>query len=397
MPQLGIVTFHSSFNEGAILQALALATHLSRLLPDWKVDIVDLYYASKQEVYERAMTERERTIQDFSRRRLPLSAERYVIGRSHQQPLASLGERYQALVYGSDEVWKLRYRRRLLGFGKVAQSDPFFPAFPNAYWPDPSLKIPRFAYAVCVGETRPHLVPGEHRAIMRDSIASLSLIGVRDTETKRFVEWLDPANAARVQHVPDPTFSVSLVDESHLESARLKLTAWGVDFSRPTVVVLCRYGRLIQPALQRLRSRGYQSVGLVLKNGCVDLDLSGKPLTPLEWMAAFRLFDLCISERMHACISCLLQGTPVIALDFLKDRDHQGSKIENLFDTFGLAAFHYSVHFQEAQELGRMCERIEAGEWPHAHVKRTTETLRVRSIEFAGQLCEMLSPAVRPQ
>jgi hypothetical protein len=33
---------------------------------------------------------------------------------------------------------------------------------------------------------------------MRDSIASLSLIGVRDTETKRFVEWLDPANAARV-------------------------------------------------------------------------------------------------------------------------------------------------------------------------------------------------------
>lgn len=397
MPRLGIVTFHSSFNEGAVLQALALTTHLSRRLPDWKVEIVDLYYASKQQAYEKGMSERDRAIQEFSRDRLPLSTEKYVIGQRHQEAVAKLAERYEGLVYGSDEIWKLRYRRRLFGFGEITQNDPFYPAFPNAYWPDPTLKIPRFAYAVCAGETRPHLVPDEHRAIMRDSIASLSLLGVRDTETRRFVEWLDPLNSARVQHVPDPTFSVSLIDETHVESARQKLTSWGVDFSRPTVAVICRHDRLIEPALQHLRSLGYQSVGLVLKNGLADLDLSSKPLTPLEWMASFRLFDLCLSERMHACISCLLQQTPVIALDFLKDHNHQGSKVENLFDTFGLAAFHYSVHFQEASELVRMCKRIKAGDWPDEHVKGITEKLRIRSAEFASQMSEMLSSAVRSQ
>jgi polysaccharide pyruvyl transferase WcaK-like protein len=390
MPQLGIVTFHSSFNEGAILQALALSNHLSRLMPDWRVEIVDLYYEAKQKAYERVMTGREREMQEFIRTRLPLSAEKYVLGKDHDRLISSLKNNYQSLVYGSDEIWKTRYRRRLFGWGELVQDNPYFPAFPNAYWPHARLDLPQFAYAVCIGTTRRHLVPEGHRALMRESVSSLSLIGVRDNVTKRFVELLDPAFAARITKVPDPTFSVDVADESHAESARQKLTSWGVDFSRPTAAVLCWHNPRLQPTLQRLRSRGYQTVGLTLKNGFVDVDLSTRPLNPLEWMGAFRLFDVCLSERMHACISCLLQSTPVIALDFLKRTDLAGSKIEDLFDTFGLPAFHYSARLQKPSELVGILDRFEAGLWPAAHVRQVVETLRARSLDFGRQLVRSL-------
>jgi hypothetical protein len=169
------------------------------------------------------------------------------------------------------------------------------------------------------------------------------------------------------------------------------LTSWGVDFSRRTAVVLCWHNPLLQPALHHLRSRGYQIVGLTLKNGFVDLDLSTKPLTPVEWMAAFRLFDVCLSERMHACISCLLQGTPVIALDFLKHTDQAGSKIEDLFDTFGLPTFHYSARLQKPSELVGILDRFEAGQWPAAHVSQVVETLRANSLDFGRQVVRALA------
>jgi hypothetical protein len=128
MPQLGIVTFHSSFTREQSCRRSRLATHLSRLLPDWKVDIVDLYYASKQE----CTNEHDRAgAHDTGLQHGAASVECGEVCHRPEPPtaLASLGERYQHWCHGSDEVWKLRYRRRLLGFGKVAQSDPFFPAF----------------------------------------------------------------------------------------------------------------------------------------------------------------------------------------------------------------------------------------------------------------------------
>jgi hypothetical protein len=50
---------------------------------------------------------------------------------------------------------------------------------------------------------------------------------------------------------------------------------------------------------------------------------------------------------------------PVIALDFLKHTEHAGSKIEDLFDTFGLPASTTGAP-SEASELVGIPDRFEA-------------------------------------
>ena len=388
MGKLGILTFHTSHNEGAVLQSLALSRHLSQLLPEWRVEIVDLYYTSKQRWYDKRKTDRTDAIESFARKALPLSDHAYPVSGDGVEAMARIAHDYDALVYGSDEIWKLFYKSHFFGIW-MRQASALHPAFPNAYWPYEASSIPKFAYAVCMGDTIPGQIPASHRDLMRTKVRALRLIGVRDDHTAAFVRSLDPTLEARLTKVPDPTFSVPLVADFDRQAARQKLSHWGVDFTRPVAAFVAHVPQVVQPAVERLRSEGYQSVALTLPNVNVDVDLSSKRLTPLEWLACFGLFTVAIAERMHACIACLLGGTPVIALDHHVDRLHPESKLKDLFAEFGLLQFHHPVSGESGDQLLDRCACVQSA-WPAEQVEATIASHRARSLEFALQLRESL-------
>src|SRR5262249_18806329 len=132
-------------------------------------------------------------------------------------------------------------------------------------------------------------------------------------------------------------------------------------------------------AIDLFRRRGYQSVAVSENNGDADLDLSMAPISPLEWAALPRLFDACVSERMHGCIFALLNGTPLISID--RRRPTMGFKTKNneLMTRLNLDDFY--VPTGEARSAGtkddltRACERLLSDSWPR-------DVVHARLMEF---------------
>ncbi|HTI50252.1 MAG TPA: hypothetical protein VL475_04850, partial [Planctomycetaceae bacterium] len=74
--RIGILTLHYGFNEGAILQAYALAGLLRQHLPEADVEIVDQRYPSKLKASGPADAPRTKALQQAIDHWLPLSALR---------------------------------------------------------------------------------------------------------------------------------------------------------------------------------------------------------------------------------------------------------------------------------------------------------------------------------
>jgi hypothetical protein len=386
--KIGILTLHSGYNEGAILQAFCLAFNLQNNVTG-KVEIVDHRYPSKERAYGPVRDEKTRRLDDFINHSLPLSTKRF-IADDYQTTFKFIRENYSAIVIGSDELWKLKYTKRC--FGLISeQNDLWCPAFPNVYWPDESIEIPKIAYAVSIGQTDWRTIPKKHITRMKRILSRYILLGIRDQRTMSFLKWLDPVIASKAEWVPDPTFAtdiLSLVDKKVLKQ---KLQQWGVDFSRPLICIVLKDTPHINEIIGEMKKKGFQIVGLTLPNRVADVDLSDKGFTPLEWFGVFGLMDFCISQRMHACISCILQDTPFIAVDFYSNPMDDDSKLKDLMQSFGLLDYYYKADNSSVGEFQLICERLFNELWPVNEIAEKRRLFNNRSKEFTDKIKGILS------
>ncbi len=387
--KIGILTFHSSINEGAILQAYCLARNLQATLKTWDVEIIDHRYPSKVEVY-RTDDGRSRALEQFIAESLPLSSQRFET--DDRQPAFDYIRRHcDALVVGSDQVWKFSYSKRWLGLRRE-QLSPMHPAFPNVYWPDATIDMPKIAYAASIGHPNWSSIPKNHRSQMRQILAGFRLLGVRDQRTMSFLEWLDPAVAASAERVPDPTFSFDVLSSVDQDALREKLTQYGVDFSRPRAGIILRNTKLSQHITEWLKQKGYQTIGISEPNPSADVQLSEVDFTPFEWAAFFGLVDVCLSSRMHGCIYCILSGTPFVGVDFRFSPIDGESKIKDLMRSFDLAAFYFEPKTGTLDQLQAMCDRLTSGSaWPHNQVADRRTQFQHRSEAFSEKISRCVS------
>jgi hypothetical protein len=384
----GILTFHSSVNEGAILQAYCLAHHLGGNLPAFDVDIIDHRYAIKALAHRSQPDARTKALDHFINHDLPLSQKRFV-SDGCRETMAYIDENYDALFVGSDEVWKLQYRTGLSRLMRRANA-PNYPPFPNVYWPSDKLPVPKIAYAACIGKTEWTTIPQSHRQEMRRILDGFGLLGVRDRRTRAFLEWLHPTLGSRAEWSPDPAFAIDVLDRVDKDAFTRKLQGYGVDFSRPRLGVVVRDSRVINEAVGAWKQRGYQVVAITESNSIADVNLFDKDVSPLEWAALFGLVDACISERMHGVVFCILNNTPMIVLDFWKNARQKEGKLFDLMQSFGLMDFYFSVGDDSIEHLKEASNNLMAGEWPSDRVAETREAFRRRTSEFAESIRQLL-------
>ncbi|MBI1864681.1 MAG: polysaccharide pyruvyl transferase family protein [Nitrospirae bacterium] len=389
--RIGILTLHSGMNEGAILQAYALSTGLRAANPGWTVEIVDQRYPSHLAVYGPLDNDRKRALAGFIDERLPLSRERFVEDR-HDRAFDFIRRTYDGLIVGSDELWKVDYRRRFLGL-RVEQTNPWSPAFPNAYWPDESIRVPKIAYAASVGGTDWRTIPPRDKRRMAGILRDFSLLGVRDDRTRSFLSWLGSGLGERAEWVPDPSFLLDLKAVVQPASLRSKLERFGVDFLRPRLAVALTDSAWLKRIIERFRTKGFQIIGLSDSNGFSDVELFREGFTSLEWLGIFGQVDACLSQRMHACIACILNGTPFAALDFYGNRMDEESKLKDLMRAFNLLDFHFYYSEKEASfdRLAAVCERVMDGSWPTDAVSDTRRRFQARAGEFVKKVETVVS------
>lgn len=378
---IGIATIHTGYNEGAVLQSLALTRLLAETTGE-AVEVLDHRYAKALRTTEGpADTPRKQAIAEFRDRALPLSPKRFE--DDHAAAWAYAAGRYSALVVGSDEVWKVVYRKRLKGL-LTLQGDPLAPAFPNVWWPDARAGAVRIAYAATAGaRTNWTIIPRRHQAMMAEAVSGFRALGLRDARTKAFLASIAPEAAARSVRVPDPTLGHDLLATDGRDM-RPRLEALGVDFSRPRVAFIASATKPARALAERLSADGLQTVAISRPIPGTSLDLSAAPFDPLDWASAFGAFDLVVSDRMHGCIFTLRNGTPLVILDERGRTLGYATKNEEIADRFGLRDFYFPVMSPATtpEALLAAARRALAGDWPRAAVAERLVAERQVAVDF---------------
>lgn len=353
---IGIATLHYGFNEGAVLQAYALARLLERQFSTADVEVLDQRYPAKLRLYGPPANGRQERLQEAIDTWLPLSPTAFR-SDDEAEALTYAQARYRALFVGSDVVWALRYVSRFnqvipggLGLWR-RQSNPFFPAFPNLYWPGPDVDLFKASYAASIGMLEWKTIPRRDRAAMRRTLEAFDMLSVRDERTLRFLDWLSPDLARRTALVPDPTLGLDLLERDRLPALREHLAQAGVVFERPRLGVICGDHRALRLTADALRREGTQVVGITTPNRYSDIRLFEQPFHPMNWALLFGLMDGCIVERMHGAIFCIKNGVPFVALDKYETEQDNDSKMRSLMRRFGLERYCVSKQHVTADEL----------------------------------------------
>lgn len=292
---LGIITIHHGVNEGSVWQATCLAQALA------PAEIVDYRHPHRESMYRSVRNSpRGVTLDQYRKECLPVSSRQFR-GIEPKGLTDFINSSYQALVVGSDEVWRVHFDKR----GRQLKRS--HPRAPNAYWPSERVEIPLVGVAVSTGGSTLKNAP---RKLLRNLACRLDrfgVIGVRDEITFDTLLRIAPSLRSRVVDCPDPTW----IDETPQKKVHEKVSNWltkSAELPRSRMLIL-------EPELVFVRN----AVAEIVANSNhhpISLGQQGLPsgVTPQEFVALIQQVDCVVSVRMHALIACLKTGTLCLSL-----------------------------------------------------------------------------------
>lgn len=337
MKKIGILTFHRSVNNGAVMQAYSLSKRLIKDYPDFHVEIIDYHMPKVSNTYHytilnyiksdrliivakkavrllfdplklKRLNYRTEIFQEAIKR-LPLSEYR-IEENSTQALYEKINQEYDVIIVGSDAVWNYITR-----------------GFPNAYFPDRRVKCLKLSYAASCYGMEYLDIEDDRRKTIGEILSEFRFLGVRDTATEDFVKW----SGCQLQpvHTCDPTAFLDINDlPIDKEKLNHKLQRKGFDFSRQTIGVMGSEKML--KMIRRFYGKQYQIVSLY--NYLRGADVNLYDLNPFEWTYVFRYFKLTFTTYFHGTMLSLRSGVPVIciALDTKFAKNHTPKTLDML-------------------------------------------------------------------
>jgi len=381
--KIGILTYHYAPNEGAVLQAKYMAELLQAGLPEMDVEIIDMRYPCRLNALKNLKS--SRLLLDYVRKNLPLSAASF---ENEEHAIRYINENYAGVVLGSDEIWRLngiKSRLRCIFFHAESKLPP---PFPNLYWSDKRIRSPQFSFSADIGPENRQKILFFEKEKMKRRLKNLRLIGVRSNAAKEFLGRLSQDIADRAIITPDPVF-FSQPDSQASMSAKIKLEAAGIDFSRPRIAFFLydKNSLALRACLQHCRTNNYQIIASFSLPG-VDIDLSGVNLNPDEWLWAFCHYSGVVTDRMHASIGCLLNNTPFLGL--LGPRGALEYKIKELMSDFEMSEYYFRNHELKPQEIVELLEKRLNQPLDQVKVQAEIERRRGRLRKFSKEIQKYL-------
>ena len=317
--RIGILTFHRSVNNGAVMQCYALSKRLKQDFPDDVVEIIDYHMPRIEKTYSATVkqyfkvnskklflikayrllcepnmlkTVRKRNeVFKNAIAKLPLSPNS-IFDDNYEELVNYINSRYDILVVGSDAVWNYVTR-----------------GFPNAYFPDERIKCHKLSYAAsCYGMEFLNYSKNDRERIGH-ILNDFEFIGVRDTATEDFVKWSGCSTAPI--HTCDPTALLN-VDDLPIDASifREKLVNRGFDFNKPTIGVMGT--EKMVKMIRKFYGNKYQIAALF--NYTKNADVQLYDLEPYEWAYMFRYFKITFTTYFHGTMLSLRNGVPVICI-----------------------------------------------------------------------------------
>lgn len=285
--KIGILTFHSVTNYGAVLQCVGLYAFLRKHAPEAEIEIINYQPWTAVREYLRTGFYRNKDFayfiksarfSSFLRKNVQLSGMPVFKSKN----LLRFSNRYDLIISGSDEIWRIG--------GIRGENYSYFLDFCGD-------KTVRAAYAPSVSEKTDITV---HSTSMSAHLRNFTYLSVRDAYSKDIIERL---TGRSVSEVLDPTFLHDFTD----------LVAKKPVVQKPFVLIYGQPDKASSKAIQEHARQGNRITVSVNKN--LDwCDRSFPNASPSQWLWLYRNADTVFTQFYHGIIFALKNGKPFIAL-----------------------------------------------------------------------------------
>lgn len=314
--KLGILTFHSVDNYGAVLQAFALQMYLKTLGHD--VEIIDYRpscFHPKRRLSlihpvrllgEMAGLYHARKFESFRKVHLNRTAACFTVA-----DLESKLPRYDAVIVGSDQVWSPNVDRR-------KETDPIY--FFRWNLPEGTKKI---GYAASFGTDS---IPEEHVPSVVDGLKNIDVISVREKSGVEIVRSLVEREAT---WVCDPVFLLSPEQWKAAAGVIGDKTRDYFTYMSPSI-----------PMLQELARKHYCKVitpswnpyFVVKSRLCISLD------SPFSWIRHISSTQGFITKSFHGTSFAILMHAPFVFIRPAGQMAKRATRIINVLERVGLTS-----------------------------------------------------------
>ena len=328
--KIGIVTLPLHSNYGGLLQAYALQTVLERMGHEVEHLQPKVVYSPLHPQWMMPMVWTKRCIRKFFlgewrlpvfqhprkwiRKHTDLFIRQYIYCRYLQDEdwTSKLAMQYDALVIGSDQVWRAAY------------------AYPYArYFADfaSGTSVRRISYAASFGVAGSDL-SREQISVCKPLLQSFNVVSVRESSAV-----MDCRNLFGVQaiQVLDPTLLLSKEDYKHLFSKSMRsrgnLMVYVLDESSSTEAIVSRLAK--EKGLKPFRSNS------LIESGVEKVGLTKSQQPPVEqWLRGFYDAEFVVTDSFHACVFSIIFQKPFICLG---NRWRGMERFHSLLEPLGLS------------------------------------------------------------
>lgn len=342
--KIGILTYHRACNYGAYMQAYCLCSRLNEEA-DIQAELIDFHMEKEDDQYDyrkRGLLKRllKKKVYDFkfalmdtfvkAQDMLSDKSDTYLKSNSVAEFSEFVKNKYDVIIVGSDEVWKL----------------DGFRGFPTPYWLEGDLGCKKFSYAAS-SRSSLEVLSEEQREKLHALLQDFDYISVRDDMTYDMVtEVLGSKDMVSVNC--DPSFLWDVPVKTGFLKERLhRETAW--DAEKKNILVMMDSNQTAGMIRQQLASR-YNLISVCsYHEGYMNLP----DVTPLEWLSLIAECDLVITSYFHGVCFSIMKNTPFLATAEAKKR----SKLDGLLKDTSLAHRYFD---DEALTGGRIEKLVEA-------------------------------------
>ena len=322
--KVGILTYHESYNYGAFLQAYSLCRRLNEE-QDITAEIVNYnmpvsmrgYQMKHWKTYKKILRHnryqfQKRLSESFVRNleeKKEILSDKRVYSDSIETFRDMVKDKYDIIIAGSDEIWKLDGER----------------GFPTPYWLPGDLGCLKCSYAAS-SRSDIKLLSEDKRQILQKLLLDFDLISVRDSLTLDLVKAAAPEKTARINC--DPSFLYDLKIDKKLASDFLQrklAEKKGIKKGQncKNVVLMCEDQTVTDRVLDQVKGTEVNVISVYkYHKGCFNVP----ELTPTEWLLAIAGADMVISSFFHGVCFSIMSHTPFYAVGTPKKR----SKLEEL-------------------------------------------------------------------
>jgi hypothetical protein len=308
--KIGIITFHAALNVGAVLQAYALETHLTKL--GYDVEFID--YSQNRKInwksfIAKGILKTFNKWQDYFYGKYYAKRNRFnhilKIGKSKYNTLAELQNnppKYDIYIAGSDQVWNI-------GSNKFINEVYFLNFGANS--------VKRIAYAASLGQGD---VPKLLEESLKENIIRFDFVSIREKNGLDYIKGL-VGNNKEIYHINDPTLLLYRDEYLKLIDIREEPNNFLVSY------VLWQFEPIQIKALDYIKTKlGLEHINLRNPDTCIRFSKARNIIvTPTQWLNWIYNADFVVCCSFHVVVFAL-----VFHKQFVVITPRQNARIQSL-------------------------------------------------------------------